>query len=113
MLSRRQAYKCGGRYAMVTLSTLGVYSAFTIGITQWRCARCRVAAPPPAHGCTSTKFRRDMNRLENEASSKAVDSLINYETVKVCCASRRCCCRGPWLTPCGGGGGAVLQQREL
>jgi len=57
--------KFGAQYGVATLSTLAVYTVFTIGITQWR-----------------TQFRRDMNRLENEASSKAVDSLINYETVK-------------------------------
>ena len=41
------------------------YSLFTFGVTQWR-----------------TKFRIDMNRAENDAGNKAVDSLINYETVK-------------------------------
>jgi hypothetical protein len=30
-----------------------------------------------------TKFRKEMNAMETEASSKAIDSLINYETVKV------------------------------
>ena len=45
---------------------MGVYAAFTLAITQWR-----------------TKFRVYMNRAENEAGNKAVDSLINYETVKV------------------------------
>lgn len=29
-----------------------------------------------------TQFRREMNKAENQASAKAVDSLINYETVK-------------------------------
>lgn len=57
--------KFGASYAAITIGTLTAYSVFTIGITQWR-----------------TKFRKDMNRLDNEASSKAVDSLINYETVK-------------------------------
>ncbi|KOB76099.1 putative ATP-binding cassette sub-family B member 7 [Operophtera brumata] len=48
------------------LPCVGVYAAFTLAITQWR-----------------TKFRVYMNRAENEAGNKAVDSLINYETVKV------------------------------
>ena len=43
------------------------YTLFTILITQWR-----------------TQFRKDMVRVENEASGKAVDSLLNYETVSVC-----------------------------
>lgn len=33
--------------------------------------------------CFSTKFRVQMNRADNEAGSVAIDSLINYETVKV------------------------------
>ena len=41
------------------------YVAFTIITTEWR-----------------LKFRRDMNRQDNEAAAKAVDSLLNYETVK-------------------------------
>jgi len=43
-----------------------VYSGVTLGITQWR-----------------TKFRAQMNKADNAAGTKAVDSLINYETVKV------------------------------
>lgn len=35
------------------------------------------------HSTIRTKFRIQMNKSENEAGSKAVDSLINYETVKV------------------------------
>jgi len=59
------AHHFGPTHAAVVLSTIGAYTAYTVGITQWR-----------------TQFRRDMNRLENEASSKVVDSLLNYETVK-------------------------------
>lgn len=58
--------KCGPEYAAVALSCVGIYTAFTLGITQWR-----------------TKFRIRMNQAENEAGNKAIDSLINYETVKV------------------------------
>ena len=59
------AAQCGPAYAGVTVATIASYVAFTIGFTQWR-----------------TQFRKDMNRAENEASSRVVDSLINYETVK-------------------------------
>jgi ABC-type transport system involved in Fe-S cluster assembly fused permease/ATPase subunit len=58
--------KCGAAFAGVSLGCVGVYAAFTLAVTQWR-----------------TKFRVFMNKAENEAGNKAVDSLINYETVKV------------------------------
>ncbi|GBL99978.1 ATP-binding cassette sub-family B member 7, mitochondrial [Araneus ventricosus] len=58
-------YKCGGKFALVTLGCIGSYALFTLAITQWR-----------------THFRVAMNKAENEAGNKAVDSLINYETVK-------------------------------
>lgn len=57
--------KCGAAFAGVSLGCVGVYTVYTLAITQWR-----------------TKFRVYMNQAENEASNKAVDSLINYETVK-------------------------------
>lgn len=47
------------------MGCVGVYAAYTLSVTQWR-----------------TKFRVFMNRAENEAGNKAIDSLINYETVK-------------------------------
>ena len=59
------AWQFGSAYANITLGTVAAYSIFTIGITQWR-----------------TQFRRDMNRLENQANSRVVDSLLNYETVQ-------------------------------
>uniref|UniRef100_A0A8C8RDP9 Iron-sulfur clusters transporter ABCB7, mitochondrial n=1 Tax=Pelusios castaneus TaxID=367368 RepID=A0A8C8RDP9_9SAUR len=58
-------YKCGAHFALVTLGTLGAYAAFTIGVTQWR-----------------TKFRIEMNKADNDAGNAAIDSLLNYETVK-------------------------------
>ncbi|XP_003738311.2 ATP-binding cassette sub-family B member 7, mitochondrial [Galendromus occidentalis] len=58
-------YKCGGQFAAVTLGCIGSYAAFTLLVTQWR-----------------TQFRIDMNKADNKAGSRAVDSLINYETVK-------------------------------
>ena len=62
----KQGYRCGWEYAAVTVSCIGVYAAFTLGITQWR-----------------TQFRHRMNDAENEAGNRAIDALINYETVKV------------------------------
>ena len=61
-----QAYKCGWEFALVAIGSIGSYAAFTLAITQWR-----------------TKFRIQMNKAENEAGNIAIDSLINYETVKV------------------------------
>ncbi|KAL7047302.1 hypothetical protein ACKWTF_002862 [Chironomus riparius] len=57
--------KCGLAYAGISMGCVGIYAAYTLGVTQWR-----------------TKFRIYMNKAENEAGNKAVDSLINYETVK-------------------------------
>ncbi|XP_050309511.1 iron-sulfur clusters transporter ABCB7, mitochondrial-like [Anthonomus grandis grandis] len=57
--------KCGPEFAGVAFGCVGVYAAFTLAVTQWR-----------------TKFRIFMNKAENEAGNKAIDSLINYETVK-------------------------------
>lgn len=58
-------YQFGTSHALTVLATIAAYVGFTTGITQWR-----------------TKFRRDMNRLENQASGRVVDSLLNYETVQ-------------------------------
>ena len=59
------SYKCGPSFAVLTAGTMAAYTAYTFSITQWR-----------------TQFRKDMNRAENAASNRAIDSLINYETVK-------------------------------
>ena len=53
------------RFAVLTLGAVGLYIAFTLGFTNWR-----------------VKFRRTMNEVDSEAQTKAVDSLLNYETVK-------------------------------
>ncbi|KAL4233603.1 ATP-binding cassette sub- B member 7 [Mactra antiquata] len=58
-------YKCGLPFAMVALGCIGTYTTFTLAITKWR-----------------TKFRQRMNEADNQAGNKAIDSLINYETVK-------------------------------
>lgn len=55
-------------FALVTFITVAAYIAFTLLITEWR-----------------TKFRRAMNEKDNEASTKAIDSLLNFETVKYFC----------------------------
>ncbi len=54
-----------GWYALITFVAIGLYIAFTFSFTAWR-----------------TKFRRTMNETDNEAQTKAIDSLINFETVK-------------------------------
>ena len=53
------------RFALATLVTVIVYVGFTIAFTGWRLG-----------------IRRRMNDIDNEASGKALDSLLNYETVK-------------------------------
>ncbi|KAJ8978515.1 hypothetical protein NQ317_002419 [Molorchus minor] len=55
----------GAAFAGISLGCVGVYALFTLTVTQWR-----------------TKFRIYMNQAENEAGNKAIDSLINFETVK-------------------------------
>jgi ABC-type transport system involved in Fe-S cluster assembly fused permease/ATPase subunit len=53
------------RFSALTLATVAGYVWFTFSITEWR-----------------LKFRRVMNESDSEASTKAVDSLLNFETVK-------------------------------
>jgi len=52
-------------FAGITGVALVTYIAFTVSVTEWR-----------------THFRRTMNELDSKANTKAIDSLINYETVK-------------------------------
>ena len=52
-------------FSAITLIALSTYIAFTVIVTEWR-----------------THFRRTMNELDSKASSRAIDSLLNYETVK-------------------------------
>ncbi|GAB1383420.1 ABC transporter ATP-binding protein/permease [Burkholderiales bacterium] len=52
-------------FAVITLTALALYIAFTVGLTQWR-----------------IQFRRQANQFDSAAHSKAIDSLLNYETVK-------------------------------
>ena len=52
-------------FGVITLGALVVYITLTIVITEWR-----------------THFRRAMNELDSKANTRAIDSLLNYETVK-------------------------------
>ncbi|XP_050371734.1 ABC transporter B family member 25, mitochondrial [Argentina anserina] len=65
MVSGILAYKFGAPFAWITSLSVAAYIAFTLTVTQWR-----------------TKFRKAMNKADNDASTRAIDSLINYETVK-------------------------------
>jgi ABC-type transport system involved in Fe-S cluster assembly fused permease/ATPase subunit len=59
------AWKYDAWFAVITVVTLVVYIALTIVITEWR-----------------TAYRRRMNELDSKANTRAIDSLLNYETVK-------------------------------
>ncbi len=52
-------------FAVITISALAIYVIYTFAVTEWR-----------------TNFRRAMNDLDSRANTRAVDSLLNYETVK-------------------------------
>jgi ABC-type transport system involved in Fe-S cluster assembly fused permease/ATPase subunit len=52
-------------FSVITFSALVLYITFTVLVTNWR-----------------THFRRTMNDLDSKANTKAIDSLLNYETVK-------------------------------
>ncbi|MEC7489704.1 MAG: ABC transporter ATP-binding protein/permease [Pseudomonadota bacterium] len=52
-------------YALVTFASIVVYIAYTMIVTEWR-----------------LKWRREMNETDQRANTRAIDSLLNYETVK-------------------------------
>ena len=52
-------------FVAITAGALALYIFFTVMITEWR-----------------THFRREMNELDSKANTRAIDSLLNYETVK-------------------------------
>jgi ABC-type transport system involved in Fe-S cluster assembly fused permease/ATPase subunit len=52
-------------YAIITLTALALYIYFTVTVTEWR-----------------TKFRKQVNEFDSSAHTRAIDSLLNYETVK-------------------------------
>jgi len=52
-------------FALITFATIFGYIGYTMSVTEWR-----------------TKHRREMNQRDQEANTRAIDSLLNYETVK-------------------------------
>jgi ATP-binding cassette, subfamily B, heavy metal transporter len=66
------AWKFGIAFSAIAVATVVVYAWLTLSITEWRLAH-----------------RREMNDLDTEASSRAVDSLLNFETVKAFASSER------------------------
>ena len=52
-------------YAIITLLALALYIYFTVTVTEWR-----------------TQFRKQVNEFDSSAHTRAIDSLLNYETVK-------------------------------
>ncbi len=52
-------------YVWITLTALVFYVGFTVTVTEWR-----------------SKFRREMNELDSSANTRAIDALLNFETVK-------------------------------
>lgn len=59
------AVKFDAAFAWITVAALAAYIGFTVVVTEWR-----------------TQFRRQMNELDSTAHTRAIDSLLNYETVK-------------------------------
>jgi ATP-binding cassette subfamily B protein len=66
------AWKYGPQFALIAAATVGVYAWLTFAITNWRLAH-----------------RREMNERDSEAAGRAVDSLLNFETVKAFGAAAR------------------------
>jgi len=54
------------RYALIALASVSLYVGFSVAITEWR-----------------TRFVREANQLDSRANTRAIDSLLNYETVKL------------------------------
>ncbi|MHB8668621.1 MAG: ABCB family ABC transporter ATP-binding protein/permease, partial [Burkholderiales bacterium] len=53
------------RFAAITFAAVAIYMVFTVGVTEWR-----------------MDIRRQVNELDSKANTRAIDSLLNYETVK-------------------------------
>ena len=53
------------RFALATFASVSLYMGFTLAFTNWR-----------------IRFRRTMNEMDTDAQAKAIDSLLNFETVK-------------------------------
>ena len=58
-------FKYGSQFAVITLFAVALYIFLSVAITEWR-----------------TKFVREANQLDSRANTRAIDSLLNYETVK-------------------------------
>lgn len=52
-------------FALIAITALIVYGIYTVSVTEWR-----------------TRYRRRMNELDSQANTRAIDSLLNFETVK-------------------------------
>jgi ABC-type transport system involved in Fe-S cluster assembly fused permease/ATPase subunit len=65
LVSSILCWQFGWQFGAITVCTIGVYTAFTVNVTQWR-----------------TQFRKTMIQEENKASNIVLESLLNYETVK-------------------------------
>ncbi|MFT4961937.1 MAG: ABC-type transport system involved in Fe-S cluster assembly fused permease/ATPase subunit [Paracoccaceae bacterium] len=59
-------------YLLIVAGTIGLYFWFTFAVTEWR-----------------VQLRREMNKQDTDANQKAIDSLLNYETVKYFGAEQR------------------------
>jgi ATP-binding cassette subfamily B protein len=66
------AWKYGPLFSVIAAATVIIYAWITFGITEWR-----------------LQHRREMNERDTEASGRAVDSLLNFETVKAFAAEER------------------------
>ncbi|HYD86800.1 MAG TPA: ABC transporter ATP-binding protein/permease [Vitreimonas sp.] len=65
-------FKYGWQFSLIAALTVVIYAWITFGITEWR-----------------LKHRREMNEADTEAAGRAVDSLLNFETVKSFAAEQR------------------------
>ena len=66
------AFKLGPSYLLVIVVTIALYVIFTFRVTEWR-----------------VQIRRRMNEQDTDANQKAIDSLLNFETVKYFGAEKR------------------------
>ncbi len=66
------SWKYGGVFAVIAAATVAIYAWITFSITNWR-----------------LKYRREMNDRDTDAAGRAVDSLLNFETVKAFAAEKR------------------------
>jgi ATP-binding cassette subfamily B protein len=66
------AWKYGLTFSLVAIATVAIYTVVTLTITEWR-----------------VRHRREMNEADTEATARAVDSLMNFETVKAFAAEDR------------------------